>query len=85
MGISTGVRKSSDIAGVPCIRYLECMEINCTFTCVYCFQLNETVVDLSGGIHQEYVEDCQVCCRPNLLIITVDEGPLRAEITAETT
>jgi ABC-type glutathione transport system ATPase component len=61
------------------------MEIDCTFTCVYCFQLNETIVDISGGTRQKYVEDCQICCRPNLLFIVIDEELRNAEITAEAT
>lgn len=59
------------------------MEIEATFICVYCMQVNEVVVDASGGPHQEYIEDCQVCCRPNNLIITVDEEMHEAFIEAE--
>ncbi|MCI0998028.1 CPXCG motif-containing cysteine-rich protein [Pseudomonas sp. ICMP22404] len=33
------------------------------YDCPYCGEEVETTVDLSGG-DQEYVEDCQVCCRP---------------------
>jgi hypothetical protein len=40
-----------------------------TFQCAGCGQWNETVVDESAGSHQSYVEDCQVCCKPNLLNI----------------
>ena len=32
-------------------------------TCPYCGETFETTVDLSAG-DQNYVEDCQVCCRP---------------------
>lgn len=53
--------------------YLPSMEIETTFVCIYCLQVNEIIVDGSGGLNQEYVEDCQVCCRPNKLNITVDE------------
>ena len=49
------------------------MEIETTFVCIYCLQVNEIIVDASGGLNQEYVEDCQVCCRPNKLNIRVDE------------
>jgi len=34
-----------------------------TVRCPYCGESFETAVDTSGG-SQEYVEDCQVCCRP---------------------
>jgi hypothetical protein len=32
--------------------------------CPYCGELVEMVVDSGGGPVQEYVEDCEVCCRP---------------------
>jgi hypothetical protein len=38
-------------------------------------------VDPSQGTHQQYVEDCPVCCRPNLL--TVESDSLGAWIRAE--
>jgi hypothetical protein len=59
------------------------MEIESSFVCVYCFELNETIVDASGGLHQEYIEDCQVCCRPNALTIVVADDLQSAEITAD--
>ncbi len=59
------------------------MEIESSFICVYCFTVNEIMVDTTGGIEQEYVEDCHVCCRPNSLNITVSEDLGRAEIVAE--
>ena len=59
------------------------MEIEACYTCVYCFELNDVLVDVSGGIKQEYVEDCQVCCRPNLLHITIHQDLGEAEIQAD--
>lgn len=59
------------------------MELEATFRCVYCFQLNVILVDASGGNNQEYVEDCQVCCRPNQLTITIDPSLETADIHAE--
>lgn len=35
-----------------------------TIICPYCGQGNEIYIDLSAGEIQQYVEDCQVCCRP---------------------
>ncbi len=43
------------------------------FTCCYCYQANSIFVDPTGGCQQRYVEDCQVCCRPNVLHITWDD------------
>jgi hypothetical protein len=39
--------------------------------CPYCGEPISVVVDHSLG-DQEYVEDCQVCCRPLVLNISVD-------------
>src|SRR5438309_11143255 len=38
-----------------------------TYICAVCGEEIETVVDESQGLHQEYIEDCAVCCRPNVL------------------
>ena len=29
-------------------------------------------VDLSAGAHQDYVEDCPVCCHPMILHVDID-------------
>ncbi len=52
------------------------------FTCAYCGELVETSVDISAGSGQRYVEDCEVCCRPNVLNITVADAEGPAHITA---
>jgi hypothetical protein len=65
----------------PCLSFT--MEIETTFVCVYCLQVNEIVVDGSGGLNQKYIEDCQVCCRPNQLTITIDEAMEEASVEAE--
>ena len=33
-------------------------------SCPYCGEIVEIALDSGGGANQEYVEDCQVCCRP---------------------
>jgi hypothetical protein len=49
--------------------------------------MNETSVDESAGSKQSYVEDCQVCCRPNVLKIwwdmTASEFVIAAELESE--
>lgn len=40
-------------------------------TCPYCGEPIELVVDASAG-SAEYVEDCQVCCRPMQVSVAVD-------------
>lgn len=32
--------------------------------CPYCAEPIEIYVDPGGGEHQDYIEDCSVCCRP---------------------
>ena len=42
------------------------------FQCASCGEWNATAVDESAGGRQTYVEDCQVCCRPNVLHVEYD-------------
>lgn len=39
----------------------------------YCGEEVEIRVDPSAGSRQTYVEDCWVCCRPNVLHVTFHE------------
>lgn len=41
--------------------------------CPYCGERIELVIDCSVG-EQEYVEDCQVCCRPITIRVTVGDN-----------
>lgn len=41
--------------------------------CPYCGESIDLFVDDSVE-HQQYVEDCQVCCRPINLSVTVPQG-----------
>ena len=43
--------------------------------CPYCGERITLLIDGSAGA-QEYIEDCQVCCRPINLNVTVDEEGL---------
>ncbi|MEX0684592.1 MAG: CPXCG motif-containing cysteine-rich protein [Balneolales bacterium] len=51
------------------------------YSCAWCGEINHTFVDPSQGEHQNYIEDCQVCCHPNELHISkVENGyDVRAE------
>jgi len=53
------------------------------FQCAGCGEWNETDVDSSAGRRQSYVEDCQVCCKPNLLSVSWDAGAAEFTITAQ--
>lgn len=53
------------------------------YHCAGCGEWNSTSVDESAGRRQSYVEDCQVCCKPNLLRIEYDNSSQEFFITAE--
>ena len=36
-----------------------------SYRCPHCGETNDIIVDPSQGRQQHYIEDCQVCCRPN--------------------
>jgi len=40
--------------------------------CPYCWQTINVLIDCSIEI-QEYIEDCQVCCRPIVFDVLVDD------------
>jgi hypothetical protein len=40
--------------------------------CPYCGEENEIAVDPGSGDHQDYIEDCQVCCQPWHVTVTYD-------------
>jgi hypothetical protein len=41
-------------------------------------------VDLSAGTSREYVEDCPVCCRPNVGHVGIDDdGDVRVKAQGE--
>jgi len=53
------------------------------FQCAGCGEWNETMVDSSAGMQQNYIEDCQVCCKPNVLRVTWDMFASEYAIYAE--
>lgn len=57
--------------------------MECGFQCAGCGEWNDSTVDDSAGRTQSYVEDCQVCCKPNLLRIAYDSDIEEFVITAE--
>ncbi|MBP89729.1 MAG: hypothetical protein CMJ64_23995 [Planctomycetaceae bacterium] len=53
-----------------------------SYTCDGCGEEIVIPLDLSQGASQEYVEDCPVCCRANLIHVDIDEDG-RASVWAE--
>jgi hypothetical protein len=44
-----------------------------TYICPACGEEIVVPVDVTAGSEQDYVEDCPVCCRPNLLHVSIDD------------
>jgi hypothetical protein len=59
------------------------MSLATGFQCAGCGEWNETVVDESAGSRQNYVEDCQVCCKPNVLSVVWDISARVYDVSAE--
>ena len=53
------------------------------FQCAGCGEWNDITVDHSAGFQQSYVEDCQVCCKPNVLKISFDDELQEFMVMAE--
>ena len=54
------------------------MKDEASYVCDFCGEEIVVPIDLSAGSEQEYVEDCPVCCRPNVVHVEVDgEGGVR--------
>jgi DNA replicative helicase MCM subunit Mcm2 (Cdc46/Mcm family) len=49
------------------------MNDEASYVCDSCGEEIVVPIDLSAGASQEYVEDCPVCCRPNVIHIEIDE------------
>lgn len=56
------------------------MQTTAEYYCAFCGEPSTTFVDISGGMEQSYIEDCQVCCRPNVLYVRINEDTLDLEI-----
>ena len=53
------------------------------YACAGCGEWNQTTVDESAGSRQRYIEDCQVCCKPNVLRVSWDANTAEFVIDAE--
>ncbi len=50
--------------------------------CQYCSQENKLWIDLTIEGKQDQTEECEVCCRPNRIIVTHDKED-KEQITVE--
>lgn len=59
-------------------------EAEAAYICDACGEEIVIPIDASAGREQEYVEDCPVCCRPNVIHVEVfEDGELRVWAEAE--
>ena len=60
------------------------MQTESSYVCDSCGEEIVIPVDLSAGTRQEYVEDCPVCCRPNVIRVEFEEdGEVRVSAERE--
>ena len=49
------------------------MDEDAFYVCDSCGEEIVVPIDLSAGASQDYVEDCPVCCNPNVIHVYIDE------------
>lgn len=60
------------------------MQDEISYLCDACGEEIVTPLDVSQGLHQQYVEDCPVCCRANVIHVEIDgRGQVDAWAEAE--
>ncbi|OGX06295.1 MAG: hypothetical protein A2Z88_00605 [Omnitrophica WOR_2 bacterium GWA2_47_8] len=50
------------------------LEQDSTFLCPYCSAENSLQVDLTAGRRQNFVMDCETCCAPIVVHLTLSGG-----------
>jgi len=50
------------------------MQNDGSYICPACGEEIVVPLDLSAGARQKYVEDCPVCCRPNVIYVEIEEN-----------
>ena len=58
-------------------------EDQAAYICNSCGEEIVVPIDLSAGSSQEYVEDCPVCCNPNVIEIQLFDGHISIVSRAE--
>ena len=60
------------------------VETEATVLCPYCGELNQIGLDPGGGRRQEYIEDCQICCRPwRVTVVYLPDGAADVSVEGE--
>ena len=56
------------------------MNDEASYRCDSCGEEIIVPIDISAGSDQEYVEDCPVCCRRNVIQVAIDEDGIRLQV-----
>lgn len=59
------------------------LEEEAEVTCPYCGEVVVIALDRSGGTEQDYVQDCEVCCRPWHVQVHFAAGSAEVSVEAE--
>ena len=60
------------------------VDADASYVCESCGEEIVVPIDSSQGHSQEYVEDCPVCCCPNVISVEIEEdGQVRVWATGE--
>lgn len=66
------VRNNAPVATAGSLPRRTPMTDHANYTCDSCREDFPIAVDLSAGTHQEYIEECPVCCHANLIHLEID-------------
>lgn len=60
------------------------MQDQASYTCPSCGEVIVVPIDVSAGREQDYVEDCPVCCCPNVVHVEIRrDGSVRVSAASE--
>lgn len=59
------------------------VEPECSFQCPFCMSVNRMILDRTEGNKQSFVVDCEVCCSPVKVDITLVGESDDANLVAE--
>ncbi|KTD98208.1 CPXCG motif-containing cysteine-rich protein [Pseudoalteromonas sp. CR1] len=53
-----------------------------SISCPYCGEVIEVLLD-AADIDEQYIEDCQVCCKPISFVVFEEDGELKVNVYSE--
>ncbi|ASM50015.1 MULTISPECIES: CPXCG motif-containing cysteine-rich protein [Pseudoalteromonas] len=53
-----------------------------SISCPYCGESIEVLLD-AADIDEQYIEDCQVCCKPISFVVFEDDDELKVNVYSE--